>query len=30
MPFLLLVLGGITDSSVAEPNLCYFLVTTME
>ena len=24
MPFLLLVLGGSTDSSVAEPNLCCF------
>ena len=29
MQFLLLVLGGDTDSSVAEPILCCFLVTTM-
>jgi len=29
MQFLSLVLGGSTDSSVAEPNLCCFLVTTM-
>jgi hypothetical protein len=29
MHFLSLVLGGSTDSSVAEPNLCRFLVTTM-
>ena len=29
MPFLLLVLGGSTDSSVAELNLCCFLVMTM-
>jgi len=27
--FLSLVLGGSTDSSVAEPNLCCFLVATM-
>ena len=29
MQFLSLVLGGSTDSSVAEPNLFCFLVTTM-
>ena len=29
MPFLSLVLGGSTDSSVAELNLCCFLVMTM-
>jgi len=29
MQFLMLVLGGSTDSSVAETNLRYFLVTTM-
>jgi hypothetical protein len=29
MQFLLLVLGGSTDSSVAEPNLLCFLVKTM-
>ena len=29
MPFLSFVLGGSTDSSVAEPNLRCFLVTTM-
>jgi hypothetical protein len=29
MQFLLLVLGGSTDSSVAEPNLRCFFVTTM-
>ena len=29
MQFLSLVLGGSTDASVAEPNLCCFLVTTM-
>ena len=29
MLFLSLVLGGSTDSSVAEPNLCCFLGTTM-
>jgi hypothetical protein len=29
MQFLSLVLGGSTDSSVAEPNLRCFLVTTM-
>jgi hypothetical protein len=29
MQFLSLVLGGSTDSSVAEPNLCCFLMTTM-
>jgi hypothetical protein len=29
MQFLSLVLGGRTDSSVAELNLCCFLVTTM-
>jgi hypothetical protein len=29
MQFLSFVLGRSTDSSVAEPNLCYFLMTTM-